>query len=132
MNKELPEWVRGRIGSNGTIEWGNWQSIRDALRAAYEVLELERKGDIPLVEWQIAGLVLDFHKHTFTPECSECRKPITTEEPIKCFDCGCHLHKGCAERHFWPNGRNTRYCETLAEIKLKREIAELRASITEG
>jgi len=127
----LPDWAHATLQSDGSIYFSGWESIRAAIDAAYAALGRERSGDVPTWEWNLVGLATAFHRHASIPTCSECEKPVTGIV-IRCADCKTALHEGhCAEHHFWPNGRDTRNCLTIMEIRQRDEITKLKSRLEE-
>lgn len=83
----------------------DWRPTRDALEIAYGFLGEQHPGDIPERDWKLANALRDAFVEQNQYTCAECRRPIHYREEIRCLDCNAPLHKECAPRHFWPNGR---------------------------
>ncbi len=83
----------------------DWRSTRDALERAYEAMCEVHPGDLPERDWRLAAALRDVFVEQSQRTCAECKKPIRYREEIVCLDCGAPLHKHCAPKHFWPNGR---------------------------
>lgn len=105
----LDDWKppSARLNSDGII-FGNWQSIRAAIEAAYTALGREVPKSIPTEDWNFAGLAIDAYAHGMRSTCCECKNKLWPSETIRCLDCKAPLCEGCAPRHFWPNGRPKR------------------------
>jgi hypothetical protein len=101
-----------RMQSGKVVISGDWRPFRDAIERAMkeEGIEKEVSEDgssisIPSQVWNIGCIAilhyLDAHKRT----CGDCKKVLEAGEDIRCLDCRWLMCPGCAERHFWPNGR---------------------------
>lgn len=85
--------------------FGDWRDVRAALGEAYRALGEEHTGNLPERDWKLASEVIGSFRDACCSDCVECRKKIEFRCEIVCLDCGAPLHKKCAPRHFWPNGR---------------------------
>lgn len=83
----------------------DWRTTRDALEAAYKVLGEDHPGSLPERDWNLATALREAFLIRSRYTCLECHEPIRYREEIVCLDCNAPLHKDCAPRHFWPNGR---------------------------
>lgn len=82
----------------------DWRPTRDALDLAYIAMG-ETHLNIPERDWNLATALRDAFVKQSEFTCAGCQRPIRYREEIRCLDCGAALHKECAPRHFWPNGR---------------------------
>ena len=84
---------------------GDWRDIRSAIEAAYAKIGEVHTGNIPRRDWDLVESAIAEFKKNSELMCGECRESINFREEIVCLDCGTPLHRSCADRHFWPNGR---------------------------
>ena len=84
---------------------GDWRDTREVIEAAYADMGESHPGDIPHRDWDLVDRALVAFKLRAGRTCSQCAGPIEFRAEIVCLDCGAPLHRECAPRHFWPNGR---------------------------
>lgn len=102
----VSDWKPPTPDSQGRYSVGDWQSVRAAIEAAYAVLGIQQgQSGIDKRDWNLVLLALDFKTHASQPQCVECQQRVPWNQSITCYDCGAPMHKDCATRHFWPNGR---------------------------
>ena len=85
---------------NGGVIFDDWQPIRKAIEAAYAALGRDRPRNIPVDDWNLAGLAIDAFVHARRPKCIECQTRLQQHETIRCLDCKAALCEHCAPRHF--------------------------------
>ena len=86
--------------------FGDWRDIRSAIEAAYsEIGKTAGKDGIDRADWDLVDKSIKAYRRLAERTCVNCDKPITFQCEIVCLDCSGPLHKECAPRHFWPNGR---------------------------
>ena len=85
--------------------FGDWRDTRAVLEAGYAAIGETHPGDLPERDWKLAEAMIAAFRDRARRPCAECGKMIDYRAEIVCLDCGCALHKECAPRHFWPNGR---------------------------
>lgn len=93
---------------DGSIAFGDWRPVRDAIEAAQSAMGIAPTGNIDPATWNLVGLALYYHEFTSRPHCFNCQKQLRQFEVIRCLDCKASLCQVCAPGHFWPNGRPKR------------------------
>lgn len=90
---------------DGAIMFHGWQAIRAAIEAAYAAQGREVPANIPVEDWNLAGLAIEAFAHATRASCVTCKTNLWGGETIRCLDCKAALCERCAPKHFWPNGR---------------------------
>lgn len=93
---------------------GDWRPFRAAIEKAMKdegvekevtVTEDGRSEQIPVQVWNIGCLSIQHYLDAAQRHCGDCKKPLINGDDIRCLDCRWLMCPGCAEKHFWPNGR---------------------------
>jgi len=93
---------------DGSVTFGDWPPIRNAIVAAYKALGQEAPSNIPVEVWNIAGLAIDAYRHGARSHCIDCHEALWPQATIRCLDCKAPLCENCAPKHFWPDGKRPR------------------------